>query len=335
MQPSKPGRRSRHGAGGLEERPYGSGAEAPAMQKPFKERLSEIQPYKDIVDQIEWNCHGRGGMRKVKARLRALERGEGPKLPDVTPLDDVADSLASSRCYRHAKASLNTPDDWPAPDPKYPEVAFIGRSNAGKSSMLNKVSRFGTVAKVSATPGETKQAHWYRNRKVGLDVIDLPGYGYTSRGRGFSESVLEFVKERASLVCLYLLLDARNGLTRDDFEWLSELGGAGPPKQIILTKCDLVPKKRLIKLASLVRADLAAFKRTTHKLLLCSSAWNTGMHEIRVDICRRCGKEPVTSEGPSKDDIPFMKRSQVLGSFQRAPDRPPAGEGELRQQRRR
>lgn len=283
-------------------------AEKPPLQPVFRERVRSIKPYRDIAEQIEKNCHGKGGVRRSHIQAARKPRPGERKPPPPTKMEKMADTLATSRCRRYAKGTLNNPNSWPDPDPKFPEVAFVGRSNVGKSSLLNKISLFGTVAAVSAMPGRTRHVSWYRNRKIKLDVLDMPGYGHADRARVFGPAALEFVKQRTSLRALYVLIDARHGFKRTDHEWLGELGTDGPPKQIILTKCDLVAPKRLVKIASLARSDLEAFRRVEHKLLLCSSVTEAGVHDIRLDICRRCGLVKGSSQeaATAADPLPQM-----------------------------
>mmetsp|Transcript_116757 Transcript_116757/g.341834 ORF Transcript_116757/g.341834 Transcript_116757/m.341834 type:complete len:404 (+) Transcript_116757:74-1285(+) len=274
-----------------EIRPDGShAAHKPPQQPAFRQRVRSMSPYRDIVEQVEQNCHGKGGVRRSHVQAANERKKEQRKKPEPTPTERAADSLATSRCGRYAKGLLSRPESWPDPEPMYPEVAFLGRSNVGKSSLLNKVSRFGTVAAVSDMPGRTKHVSWFRNRKVRLDVIDMPGYGHADRAQVFGPAAMEFVKQRTSLRVLYVLIDARHGFKRTDHEWLKELGGDGPMKQIVLTKCDLVAPRRLIKIASLARSDLEAFRRVNHRLLLCSAKTEAGVHDLRIDICRRCGR---------------------------------------------
>lgn len=265
----------------------------PALQPRFRERLQNIQPYQDIIDQVDKNCHGSGGWRREMAQVclaaKKVRKNGERKPPPPTDLERMAMSLQTSRCAKFAKATLQQKTLWPAPDPKFPEVAFIGRSNVGKSSLLNQISTFGAVAAVSPMPGRTKHVTWYRNRKVRLDVIDMPGYGHADRAKVFGPAALEFVRARTSLRGLYVLIDARQGFKPSDHEWLAELGGDGPMKQVILTKCDLVGRKELIKIASLVRSDLESHRRVEHKLMLVSAVHQSGLHELRCDICQRCG----------------------------------------------
>uniref|UniRef100_A0A7S1QLK2 EngB-type G domain-containing protein n=1 Tax=Alexandrium catenella TaxID=2925 RepID=A0A7S1QLK2_ALECA len=277
----------------------------PPMQPAFRERVRSVEPYRDIVEQVDRNCHGRGGVRRsfINAAMERKSKDKTGRRPaPLTPMEEMANTLATSRCHRYAKGTLSSPDQWPKASRKIPEVCFVGRSNVGKSSLLNKVSQFGTVAGVSPMPGKTKHVSWFRNRKVGLDVLDMPGYGHADRAKVFGPAALEFVKQRTSLKCLYVLIDARHGFKKTDHEWLYELGSDGPMKQIVITKCDLVAPKKLIRIASIARSDLEAFKRVEHKLLLCSSVTEAGVHDLRVDIVRRCGLlEPKWSRGREPD----------------------------------
>jgi len=236
--------------------------------------------------------------RLAKGKLR--QRKE-----EKTDLEIVASSLANSSCRMYARVRMNQPDKWPEADPQFPEVAFVGRSNVGKSSLLNTISVFGTIARVSPMPGKTTEAAWFRNRKVKLDVVYMPGYGFNDRAKLFGPEAIEFVRKRTSLKCIYVLIDARHGFKRADHEWLEELGNVGPTKQVILTKCDLLTPKDLVKMASLVRSDLEVHRRVEQKLLLSSTTTYSGIHEIRLDLCRRCGCDTRLKRMRYTDEFPF------------------------------
>ena len=298
---------------GKKERPV----EFPAMYESLNARLKKIVPYPDVIRQVEENYHGKGGLKRSYHEAKKTVKAKEPSV-----LDRRAATLHSSRTTMFAKAPLLHSSKWPTPDPKYPEVAFIGRSNVGKSSLLNRICSFGSVARVSCRPGETKQAVWYRNRKVGIDFIDMPGYGHSDRAKIFGPEALEFVKNRTSLKVLYVLVDSRHGFKWSDHEWLNDLGYAGPMKQVILTKCDKVPEKRLIKIASLARSDLEQYKRVDRKILLSSAAWQSGFHELRKDICQRCGRTQLSRKEMEqmvgeKQDLPMRAvKGQDLGILQ-------------------
>lgn len=298
----------------------------PALQTPLRERLKNVEPYQDVVRQIDQQCHGLKKWRVARTRVYESIKFKRPLRPSqkgTEKLEDKIRALATSSCHRYCRAVLTATSQFPKPDARYPEIAFIGRSNVGKSTLLNKISRFGTVASMSDLPGRTKDVAWYRNRKVGIDFIDMPGYGFAARARVFGPDTLAFVKERKSLACVYVLIDARHGFKTADHEWLTELGREGPMKQIVLTKTDLVPQRQLIQMASLVRADIETHKRVQRKLLMVSAVYGQGLYELRSDIIQRCGKdkyfkrhsdEPETSP-LNYDALPIRRGPTQLGSY--------------------
>lgn len=299
----------------------------PLLVKPFRERLREVTPYRDIVSAVVDKFLGKGGAHKqhrhegwVKNHPEEVKRMGGK--PVQTNLDKAADVLGSSGVYLHAKVRIQDTHKHPEPDPKIPEVCFIGRSNVGKSSLMNRITQWGTIAKVSAAPGTTRELHWFRNQKVSVDIIDMPGYGYAENGRVFGPDTIKFVQERKSLKVCYILIDARHGFKRSDHEWLHEIGSTGPVKQVILTKTDLVSPDELVKTASVVRADLEQHKRMAQKLIMVSARHWQGIHDIRADICNHI-KRPISLFKQKRDfedkvlrpDLPTRRLPpQQLGS---------------------
>ena len=122
-----------------------------------------------------------------------------------------------------------------------PEFAFIGRSNVGKSSLINSLCGNRKLAMTSATPGKTKVVNhflindsWY--------LVDLPGYGYArmgQKGRDELAAVIrDYILNSQEMVLLFVLIDSRHDITRIDLDFLTELGEQGIPFALILTKCD-------------------------------------------------------------------------------------------------
>ena len=122
-----------------------------------------------------------------------------------------------------------------------PEFAFIGRSNVGKSSLINMLTARKSLAKTSATPGKTLLInHFLINNEWYL--VDLPGYGYAKRGKRemekLSQIIQHYVLERQQLTCLFVLIDSRHEPQRIDMEFIEWLGENGVPFGIIFTKAD-------------------------------------------------------------------------------------------------
>jgi GTP-binding protein len=129
-----------------------------------------------------------------------------------------------------------------------PEFAFIGRSNVGKSSLINMLCNNNKLAKTSGQPGKTKLInHFIINEK--WYIVDLPGYGYAKTSKvekeGFETIIIDYCSKRENLVCLFVLIDSRLPLQQIDAEFLQWCGEKGIPFAIIYTKIDKNSKKEL------------------------------------------------------------------------------------------
>jgi len=127
------------------------------------------------------------------------------------------------------------------PTDKIPEFAFIGRSNVGKSSLINMLTGRKGLAMTSSTPGKTMLInHFIINNKWYL--VDLPGYGYAKRSKKSTEALANmirfYVTERKQLTCLFVLIDSRHSPQKIDLEFINSLGEEGVPFGIIFTKAD-------------------------------------------------------------------------------------------------
>jgi len=134
------------------------------------------------------------------------------------------------------------------PDSKLPEYAFIGRSNVGKSSLINMLTKRKGLAMTSATPGKTMlinhfiiNDNWY--------IVDLPGYGYARRGKAGQEGlrtlIEDYILEREQMTNLFLLIDSRLEPQKIDMEFMEWLGESGIPFSIIFTKADKLTSGKL------------------------------------------------------------------------------------------
>lgn len=127
------------------------------------------------------------------------------------------------------------------PDFTLPEVAFAGRSNVGKSSLINALTNRKTLAKTSKTPGRTQQLNFFNLGKA-ITLVDMPGYGYAQVSKEQQKSwhhvLTSYLKGRVNLKRCFILVDSRHGLKESDGEMMKLLDNAAAVYQIVLTKCD-------------------------------------------------------------------------------------------------
>jgi GTP-binding protein len=149
------------------------------------------------------------------------------------------------------------------PEEGLPEIAFLGRSNVGKSSLLNRLLKRKNLARTSSTPGKTRLLHFYRVRGAerSLLFVDLPGYGYAQVSKGerikWKRLIETYLEVREPLVGAVLLHDVRRDVTRDEVDLLSWLDEQGVPSVLALTKTDkLKPNARVQRLKKL-RSEVA------------------------------------------------------------------------------
>ena len=169
------------------------------------------------------------------------------------------------------------------PQTHLPEYAFIGRSNVGKSSLINMLTKNPKLAMTSATPGNTLLInHFLINKEWYL--VDLPGYGYAQRGKKMMEKIQKlieyYVLERKQMTCLFVLIDSRLEPQRIDLEFIEWLGENGIPFALIFTKAD---KQSVGKTKASVNRFLNTLKEQWEELpphFISSSENKTGRQEI-------------------------------------------------------
>ena len=169
------------------------------------------------------------------------------------------------------------------PQGELPEFAFIGRSNVGKSSLINMLTGRAGLAKTSATPGKTILInHFLINKEWYL--VDLPGYGYAKRGQQqrdeLQRMITGYILRREQMMNLFLLIDARHEPQRIDLEFIEWLGENGIPFSIVFTKADKLSKG---KLAANVKHYLAELSKQWEELpphLITSSETKLGKDEL-------------------------------------------------------
>jgi GTP-binding protein len=218
-------------------------------------------------------------------------------LPDIAPGDlDLGRWLFAQECIfmRGAVAIDGLP---PAGSP---EIAFAGRSNVGKSSLVNALTGRHTLARVSNTPGRTRELNFFRLAGA-LTICDLPGYGYARIERKLADQwtklIFAYLRGRPTLKRVMLLIDGRHGIKDSDEEAMEALDEAAVSYQLVLTKCDKLKAAELERIMRATQAK-AATHGAAHPVIVPTSAeTGLGIAELRALAAQASGLEPAALPG--------------------------------------
>jgi GTP-binding protein len=189
-------------------------------------------------------------------------------------------------------ASAVRPDQYPPGE--LPEVAFIGRSNVGKSSLINSLCRHGGLARISGTPGKTQTLNFYtvtlkleETERHDFFLVDLPGYGYARTGREarrqWSKFIDEFLANSPRLKLICQLIDIRHAPMDSDKQAYSRLAELNQPIQVVATKADKLNRMAIYKNGEIIRTGLGM--PAGQKVIAYSSPKGTGRDEL-LDVIR-------------------------------------------------
>lgn len=170
------------------------------------------------------------------------------------------------------------------PDTDVPEYAFIGRSNVGKSSLINMLTSNGSLAKTSQKPGKTLLINHFQINNGDWYIVDLPGYGYAARGKeqreSFRRMIEHYVLERRQLACLFVLIDSRHDPQKIDLDFVDFCGENGVPIAIVFTKSDKVSQRIVDHNVSLFRNEMLQKWEALPPFFITSSEKKKGRDEI-------------------------------------------------------
>ena len=175
------------------------------------------------------------------------------------------------------------------PRPGGLEIAFAGRSNVGKSSLINALTGRRALARTSHTPGRTQELIFFGGPDR-LVLVDLPGYGYAaaakSKAAAWTMLIHDYLHGRSALARVYLLVDARHGLKTVDEAILDTLGQAAVSHEIVLTKCDQVSEVELAERGEAVKAAMRNLPAAFPDLIATSARTSAGIPALRAAIAR-------------------------------------------------
>lgn len=173
------------------------------------------------------------------------------------------------------------------PPPDFTEIAFAGRSNVGKSSLVNALTNRNTLAKTSNTPGRTQQLNFF-NLGDHLYLVDMPGYGYAKVSKAVRNSwdklIFEYLRGRPNLRAVLILIDSRHGLKEMDIHLMGLLDKAAVNYRVVLTKSDKTTDKDLAAMRDKVIDVLKKHPAAYPDVVSTSSDKNIGLEELRAAI---------------------------------------------------
>jgi GTP-binding protein len=178
------------------------------------------------------------------------------------------------------------------PDADRPEIAFAGRSNVGKSSLINALVGQHGLARTSNTPGRTQELNFFATADVPLYLVDMPGYGFArapkEKVKAWIGLVRDYLRGRPTLKRVFLLIDSRHGLKPPDRETMRLLDEAAVSYQVVLTKADKPSRSELEKVVAATKLALTAHPAAYPEVIVTSAAKGVGIDVLRARIAELC-----------------------------------------------
>ena len=210
---------------------------------------------------------------------------ESPKTGDAESRE--AGRLLFARPFAFIKGCVRIAD---LPPPDRMEIAFAGRSNVGKSSLINALVGMNALARTSNTPGRTQELNIFEAADAPLRIVDMPGYGFAQAPKDkvahWTRLIHSYLTGRQTLRRVYVLVDGRHGPKANDLTVMNELDRAAVSYQIVLTKADKLLPRELEKIITTTKAAIQKRPAAHPDLIVTSSQKGDGIEDLRTEIAR-------------------------------------------------
>ncbi|HEY4199212.1 MAG TPA: ribosome biogenesis GTP-binding protein YihA/YsxC [Devosiaceae bacterium] len=168
------------------------------------------------------------------------------------------------------------------------EIAFAGRSNVGKSSLINALAGTSALARTSNTPGRTQELNIFESTDRPLRIVDMPGYGFAQAPKekvaAWTRLIHAYLTGRATLRRVYVLVDGRHGPKAHDLTVMNELDKSAVSYQVVLTKADKLLPRELEKIIALTKATIAKRPAAHPEVIITSAQKGDGIQDLRTEI---------------------------------------------------
>ncbi|MHA6297120.1 ribosome biogenesis GTP-binding protein YihA/YsxC [Devosia sp. CAU 1758] len=205
--------------------------------------------------------------------------------PDYSPHIIERGRLLFARPFLFVKGCVRLAD---LPPMDRVEIAFAGRSNVGKSSLINALCGTSGLARTSNTPGRTQELNIFESQSENLRIVDMPGYGYAKapepKVRAWTALIHQYLTGRATLRRVYVLVDSRHGPKDNDLSVMNELDRAAVSYQVVLTKIDKPSAGELEKVIAMTEAAIAKRPAAHPDVIQTSSEKGSGLNQLRTEI---------------------------------------------------
>ncbi len=205
--------------------------------------------------------------------------------PDFSPATIERGRLLFARPFLFVKGCVRIAD---LPPMDRLEIAFAGRSNVGKSSLINALCGTSALARTSNTPGRTQELNIFESQSESLRIVDMPGYGYAKapepKVKAWTQLIHQYLTGRATLRRVYVLVDSRHGPKDNDLSVMNELDRAAVSYQVVLTKIDKPSATELAAVIAKTRAAIAKRPAAHPDVIETSSEKGIGLEHLRSEI---------------------------------------------------